>query len=154
MAHDTSGESGTPECDAWYAAHQQTLDTPGDAAYAREFGDFARSLELRLTAARAEAEALRAEKDAAYLQRNHLVAALSRLFPAGIRYTDIPGWSADWHGCCMIDLPSGQVSYHFHDSHLPLFAHLQTYKGEWDGHDKDAVHIRLAALTASEARNG
>ena len=61
MAHDTSGESGTPECDAWYAAHQQTLDTPGDAAYAREFGDFARSLELRLTAARAEAEALRGD---------------------------------------------------------------------------------------------
>ena len=149
MAHDTSGESGTPETDKVYlSVHKPWTKTFNRLLQVSE------SLERRLTAARAEAEALRAEKDAAYLQRNHLVAALSRLFPAGIRYTDIPGWSADWHGCCMIDLPSGQVSYHFHDSHLPLFAHLQTYKGEWDGHDKDAVHIRLAALTASEARNG
>lgn len=97
---------------------------------------------------------LRAEKDGAYLERNHLVAALSKLYPSGLRITNIPGWSADWHGCCMIDLPTGQISYHFHDSQAHLFAHLKPYAGEWDGHDKDTVHARLAALAIREAKEG
>lgn len=92
---------------------------------------------------------LRAEKDGAYLERNHLVAALSKLYPSGLRITNIPGWSADWHGCCMIDLPTGQISYHFHDSQAHLFAHLKPYAGEWDGHDKDVVHARLGQLEES-----
>lgn len=93
------------------------------------------------------AEAI-AEKDEAYRQRNYLVAALARLYPSGVRNTDIPGWSDDWHGCCFIDLPSGQISYHFHDSHRYLFDGLPAYETPWDGHDKDAVHARLLAITA------
>ena len=101
---------------------------------------------IAILAAECEREACAKEKDQAYLERNHLVAALSRLYPSGLRTTNIPGWSVDWHGCCMIDLPSGQISYHFHDSHAHLFAHLQPYRGEWDGHDKDCVHTRLATI--------
>jgi len=86
------------------------------------------------------------EKDEAYRQRNHLVAALARLFPSGIARTNIPGWSSDWHGCCFIDLPTGQISYHYHDSQAFLFADLPPYQKEWDGHDKETVHRRLAAL--------
>ncbi len=89
---------------------------------------------------------VKADKDQAYLERNHLVAALARLYPSGTARTDIPGWSPDWHGCVYIDLPGGQISYHYHDSHALLFSGLPAYEGEWDGHDKDAVHQRLGAL--------
>jgi len=90
----------------------------------------------------------RAEKDEAYRQRNHLVAALARLYPSGIRPTNIEGWSPDWHGCVYIDLPSGQISYHYHDSQAQLFSELPLYTKKWDGHDKETVHSRLAALAS------
>lgn len=95
---------------------------------------------------RAEIKRQRAEKDEAYRQRNHLVAALASLFPSGIRATNIEGWEPDWHGCVFIDLPSGQISYHYHDSQAPLFADLPPYTKKWDGHDKETVHKRLAAI--------
>ncbi len=91
-----------------------------------------------------ETERLRARKDHAYLERNHLVAALTRLYPSGIKRTNIPGWSQDWSGCVYIDLPTGQISYHYHDSHAWLFKGLPPYEGKWDGHDKETVHQRLA----------
>lgn len=87
-----------------------------------------------------------ADKDQAYFERNNLVAALARLYPSGIKRTNIPGWSDDWHGCVYIDLPTGQISYHYHDSHAQLFEDLPPYAGEWDGHNKKTVHERLAAL--------
>ncbi len=86
------------------------------------------------------------EKDEAYRQRNHLVAALARLFPSGIRATSIKGWDPCWNGCCYIDLPTGQISYHYHNSQASLFSNLPAYTKEYDGHDKDIVHSRLAAL--------
>ncbi len=97
-----------------------------------------------LERARARDEA----KDQAYLERNHLVAALARLYPSGIARTDIPGWSDDWHGCVYINLPTGQVSYHYHDSHAFLFEALPPYQGKWDGHNKADTHRRLANLFA------
>lgn len=89
---------------------------------------------------------LESAKDQAYLERNHLVAALARLYPSGVAKTAIPGWSEDWHQCVYIDLPCGQISYHFHDSHAHLFEALPAYQGEWDGHDKSIVHRRLSEL--------
>ncbi len=100
---------------------------------------------------KARAEKAEADKDEAYRQRNHLVAALARLFPSGIAKTAIPGWDPEWHGCVYIDLPSGQVSYHFHDREAGLFAHLPPYTKPWDGHDKETVHKRLAAITEANA---
>ncbi len=87
------------------------------------------------------------DKDQAYFERNNIVAALARLYPSGTATTAILGWSDDWHGCVYIDLPTGQISYHFHDSQAYLFDELGPYIGEWDGHDKDEVHCRLAALS-------
>src|SRR6266853_268553 len=83
------------------------------------------------------------EKNEAYRQRNHLVAALARLFPSGITRTDIPDWDPEWHGCCFIDLPTGQISYHYHDSQAFLFEDLPLYEKPWDGHNKETVHRRL-----------
>lgn len=83
------------------------------------------------------------EKDAVYRERNYLVATLARQFPSGIRNTEIEGWDPEWHGCVFIDLPSGQISYHYHDSERWMFQDLPPYEKPYDGHDKDTVHQRL-----------
>lgn len=93
-----------------------------------------------------EIERLTRKKDAAYDERMHLVAALARMFPSGVRDTDTPGWTPAWKGCVYIDLPTGQVSYHYHTRHTELFRDLPAYAGAWDGHSKQDVHDRLAAL--------
>jgi hypothetical protein len=90
------------------------------------------------------------EKDATYLERNQVVAALANVFPSGIARTDIPGWLPEWHGCVYIDLPTGQASWHYHDSHAHLFAHLPPYAGKWDGHTTEEKYARLAALSRRE----
>lgn len=93
---------------------------------------------------------LEARKDAAYLERNQVVAALASAYPSGIARTTIEGWSEDWHGCVYIDLPTGQASWHYHDSQAYLFAHLPAYKGSWDGHTTEEKYTRLAAISTKE----
>lgn len=90
---------------------------------------------------------MEARKDAAYLERNQVVAALAKCFPSGVARTAIEGWSEDWHGCVYIDLPTGQASWHFHDSHAHLFAGLPAYAGSWDGHTTEEKYARLARLS-------
>ena len=93
--------------------------------------------------ARREVDELRNRKDAAYLERNQVVALLARLFPSGIRKTDIEEWDEEWHGCVYIDLPTGQVSWHYHDSHTYLFAGLPPYEGKYDGHTTEEKYERV-----------
>ena len=105
-----------------------------------------------------EAEAalkeMEARKDAAYLERNQVVAALAKCFPSGVAKTAIEGWSEDWHGCVYIDLPTGQASWHYHDSHAHLFAGLPLYTKPWDGHTTDEKYQRLAALQHQPIKAG
>lgn len=91
---------------------------------------------------------MEARKDAAYLERNQVVAALAKCFPSGIAKTAIEGWSEDWHGCVYIDLPTGQASWHFHDSQAYLFADLPAYTGKWDGHTTEEKYRRVSMLAA------
>lgn len=98
-----------------------------------------------------EMDELRAQKDGAYLERNQVVAGLASLalaagYHAGKAKTAIDGWSDDWHGCVYIDLPTGQVSWHYHDSQTHLFEFLTAYSGEWDGHDTPEKYRRVLAL--------
>ena len=95
---------------------------------------------------------MKARKDAAYEERNKVVAALAKLFPSGVAKTAIEGWSEDWHGCVYIDLPTGQVSWHFHDSQAYLFDGLPSYPGTWDGHDTPEKYRRLAALQSTQGQ--
>lgn len=93
-----------------------------------------------------ELERTRMAKDGAYEERNKLVAAFASFYKAGTKRTDIPGWSPDWHGCVFIDTPDGQMSWHYHDSHQWMFAHLPPYDGEWDGHTTAQKYERLQAM--------
>jgi len=88
------------------------------------------------------------ECEQGYFERNAVVAALARLFPSGLARTDIPGWEPEWHGCVYIDLPTGQVSFHYHDRDGHLFKGLPPYNKPWDGHDKATALARLAQLEA------
>lgn len=119
----------------------------------RERRDSARAtLDRALAGLAAERDEQRAAKDGAYEERNRVVAALARTVianggVAGIARTAIEGWSEDWHGCVYIDLPTGQASWHFHESQRELFAGLPPYTRGWDGHTTLEKYERLAALT-------
>jgi hypothetical protein len=89
--------------------------------------------------------------DAVYLERNQVVAGLAALalalgYPAGVAQTAIEGWDEAWHGCVYVDLPTGQVSWHFHSDDSGLFAFLPAYTGTWDGHDTPEKYKRVLAL--------
>jgi hypothetical protein len=52
-----------------------------------------------------EFEELRALKDAAYEERNRVVALVARMalalgYSAGVARTAIEGWEPEWHNCC------------------------------------------------------
>jgi hypothetical protein len=149
VSQDSTTDKSHPRTDA--EVRRQILATPrrdkgGEAWYMMR--DFAHQLEDERERLEQRAEEMRAAKDQAYAERNELVAALARQYPSGLRRTDIPSWGEHWHGCVYIDLPTGQISYHYHDSQAHLFAGLPPYTKEWDGHDKETVHDRLRALPA------
>jgi hypothetical protein len=93
-----------------------------------------------------EVARLRAEKNAAFAERNMLVAALSKVFPAGLDRHEDDGRTVFLRDVAYIDLPTGQVSWHLLPSQLPWFDHLSQYKGEWDGHDGQEKYRRLSSL--------
>lgn len=87
----------------------------------------------------------RVQVEAVYAERNQLVAALCKLFPA-MRYCD-GVWTAVY-----VDLPTGQVSWHYGPRDAWLFAHLPVAPANpWDGHDTRTKYARLNALQVSDA---
>lgn len=94
---------------------------------------------------------LQEARDRAYAERDRMVAALSKLFPAHLaRHTD-PDWEDDWRTIVCVHLPTGQATWHIHDSERPWFRHLWPDPDcAWDGHSTDEKYERLAALEASE----
>jgi hypothetical protein len=101
----------------------------------------------------AERDALLESKDAAYEERNRVVALLAAMFPSVRTRTAIEGWSEDWHGCIYITLPTGQASWHYHDSHAHLFAHVPEGAAIWDGHTTPEKYERVAATCAALGGN-
>lgn len=92
---------------------------------------------------------LQREKDDVYFERNQLVAFLSKLYPSGYTYTEIQGWKPDSCHCVIIDLPTGQASWHFHKSEAQLFEHLTDYKGAWDGHTTEQKYSHIRSFKSS-----
>lgn len=94
-------------------------------------------------------ENLRVAKDGAYLERNKLVCALSKLFPAWLGRHDEndKNWGKEWLNIVYIQLPTGQVSWHIHEDILPLFAHLELdLSKQWDGHSTEEKYERLLSM--------
>ena len=89
------------------------------------------------------------EKHNAYAERNKLVAALSKLFPSHIMQHEATDkdWEDDWRNIVCIELPTGQCTWHIHDSELPLFVHLPRVDTNcYDGHSTEEKYKRLAGL--------
>jgi hypothetical protein len=108
-------------------------------------------------AAQQELADMEARKDAAYEERNRCVALIARMaialgFKAGVTRTAIEGWSEDWHGCVYVELPTGQASWHFHDSQAYLFEGLPSYEGKWDGHTTPQKYERVGAAFSPAAQ--
>lgn len=98
-------------------------------------------------------EELEGEKNGAYSERDQLVGALSKVFPAWLERhpeSDV-SWENDWRWIVFVSMPTGQASWHIHDSELPLFDHLSRQSGNsWDGHKTPEKYTRLNALTKKE----
>jgi hypothetical protein len=91
-------------------------------------------------------EELQHQKDNAYRERDQLVAALSKLFPAHLaRHTD-PDWEDDWRNIVCVHLPAGQATWHIHDRERLWFDHLAYAPSHWDGHTTDEKYERLAKI--------
>lgn len=106
--------------------------------------DVWRFVETHLEEEKLEAEA---SKNNAYHERNILVCALTKLFPAYLaRHSDEEEWEDDWRWIVYIDLPTGQVSWHIHDSERNLFDHLEIKENKWDGHNTERKYERLLAI--------
>lgn len=87
-------------------------------------------------------------KNNAYRERDALVCALSKLFPAHLaRHPDTDlEWENDWRWIVFIELPTGQASWHIHDSEREMFNHLEVGENNWDGHNNERKYKRLSAL--------
>ena len=91
------------------------------------------------------------ETDSVYIaERNKCVALIARMAVAqglevGLDRHDEAdeSWDNEWRNIIFIELPSGQVSWHFHDSELPLFNWLAQYEGAWDGHTTEEKYQRV-----------
>ncbi len=98
-----------------------------------------------------EIEALRAQKDQAYAERNKCVAMIARMAQCagygvylGRHSADDAAWERDWMNIVFIELPTGQVSWHIHDSELPLFAFMPIREDwPWDGHSTEEKYDRM-----------
>jgi hypothetical protein len=104
---------------------------------------------VRHTDAIAALTQMEARKDAAYEERNRVVAWAARMayalgYKVGVTKTAIEGWSEDWHNCVYIELPNQkQASWHFHDDHAHLFADLPRMDMVWDGHTTEQKYANL-----------
>ncbi len=91
-------------------------------------------------------------KNNAYQERNALISILSKIFPAYItkhQPEDDPEWDENWKTVVVIDLPTGQVSWHIHFSEIKMFNHLKKKENEWDGHSVEEKYIRMKKASPS-----
>lgn len=103
------------------------------------------------------------QKDQAYWERNQLVAALSKIYPAWLGYHKEPDWEDDWRTIVYIRIPvkrinnaipvgdptwteEMQISWHIHDSDKKYFRHLDPGLEEWDGHTTEEKYRRLRCI--------
>lgn len=89
--------------------------------------------------------------DPIYQERDRLVAALSKVYPSYLKLhpADEP-WDDDWRTIVFIELPTGQASWHIHDSEVKLFTHLLWGGAEWDGHTTEEKYRRVDALPSEQ----
>ena len=96
-------------------------------------------------------EAEKEKKDAAYSERDKVVAAFAAC-AAGLGWpvylgTHVGEWEDDWRNIVFVDTPYGQVSWHYHDSERNLFSMHGGASKPWDGHSTPEKYEPLWRLT-------
>jgi hypothetical protein len=96
--------------------------------------------------------ALKAQKDAAYSERNQCVALIARMagrmgwiVGVGKHPAEDTAWEDDWRTVLFVTLPTGQMSWHFHDSEKHLLDGLPERSFVWDGHTTPQKYERVNA---------
>lgn len=76
-------------------------------------------------------------KNHAYQERNILVSALSKVYPAhlAIHPDSDKTWDDDWRHIVCVHLPTGQATWHVHDSEWHMFIHLTFGDPKCPGYD-------------------
>lgn len=95
--------------------------------------------------------AIQEEKDGAYAERDRLVALISKMFPSSLeRHPDADtDWDNEWRWIVFVSLPTGQATWHIHDSEVVWFDHLPRHTGAvWDGHTTPEKYSRVDAVKA------
>lgn len=88
-----------------------------------------------------------------YAERNALVAALSKIFPSSLERHVGEEWEDDWRWVVFVNLPTGQCTWHIHDTHLSMFHHLQRETGVvWDGHSTTEKYDRIYRLQQTQSQ--
>ena len=125
------------DCNEWdnerFRLEQQILEIQGNAA---------------IRFAEAEARWHRAEegKNTAYSERDRLVCAISKVFPSWMERHPLSDttWEDDWRWIVFVQFPTGQASWHIHDSEESWFDHLERRDGNsWDGHSTAEKYARI-----------
>lgn len=96
----------------------------------------------------------KADLDRVYSERNKCVALIAQLakmlgMNCGIKIHQGENWEEDWRHIFFLDLPSGQVSWHLHDSELENFPTLRPYTEAWDEHDTNEKYRRVIAFASA-----
>jgi hypothetical protein len=89
--------------------------------------------------------------DAAYRERNQVVAALTEFAKAqGWKVgfgKDLDAESPEWSTVVFIETPKGQVSWHIHANDRNLFTLKVDPEFKWDGHSTEQKYNRLFVAT-------
>jgi hypothetical protein len=97
---------------------------------------------------RQQRESLRSEKDGAYAERDKCIALIARMaevlgLPVWRGRHEGGEWDDDWRNVIYVELAAGQVSWHVHDSEMPMFKWVPLQVGgSWDGHDTEEKYRR------------
>lgn len=118
-----------------------------NCSYIDENGDYQRVDRLE--------EAKREAREEVYRERDLLVFALTNVFPSwrSLHEESDKSWERDWMNIVFIQLPTGQASWHIHDSELSLFVHLELKENCWDGHNNERKYERIKKLKAFRAKS-
>lgn len=89
-----------------------------------------------------------------YEERNRLVALVAAIYPSSLERDLDEEEEDDWRWVVFVELPAGQVTWHIHDSQLPLFEHVPKLIGRvWDNHDTRTKYRRVEATIAGIPRD-
>jgi hypothetical protein len=148
-------ESDLRDWDNWIAEREPGAVSGVTVSRVKELVDdlkYFKSLYTDMSAilekSRIDLKACEEYRDCVYGERNKLVCALSKVFPAALaRHSEYDkDWEEDWRWIVYITIPTGQVSWHIHDSELPDFNHLSRITACWDGHSIEEKYRRLKEL--------